>query len=102
MALLLNNSSKSKETITTDLKQELFDRLKVKGMEKVFIHSYIRSVKICLGINPTMNHLQLDKELQFLGWNDFEMDYHTMQLAIAFFETEAVIDPISFNLKEAA
>ena len=102
MDLLLNNSSKFKETITTDLKQELFDRLKVKGMEKEFIHYYIRSLKICLSINPSMNHLQLDKELQLLGWYDFEMDYHTLQLAIASFETECVIDPISSNLTEAA
>ena len=93
----LNNYTKFKEIFTTDLKQELFDRLKVKGMEKDFIHSYLRSVKICLDINPTMNHFQLDKELQFLGWNDFEMDYHTFQLAIASFETEGVIVPISSN-----
>ena len=86
MDLLLNNSNKLKETFTSNLKQVLFNRLEVKGMEKDIIPSYIRSMKLCLVINPTMNHLQVDKELQFLGWNDFEMDYHTMQLAIACFE----------------
>ena len=102
MDLLLNYSISLKQTITTDIKQELFDRLKTKGMEEDFIKSYIRSLRICLDINPTMNHLQLDTELQFLGWNDFEMDYHTLQLAIASFETEDVLAPISSNLKEVA
>lgn len=101
MDLLLNNSSKVKEEILTDFKQELFNRLKKKGMEKDFIHNYIRSIKICLDINPTMNHLQLDQELQFLGWNDFVMDYRTLQLAKASFENEGVIAPINLNLKEA-
>ena len=37
-----------------------------------------------------MNHLQINKRLQFLGWNDFELDYHTLQLAIACFEAEGL------------
>ena len=88
MDLLLNNSNKLKETFASNLKQELFHRLEVKGMEKDIIPSYIRSMKLCFFINPTTNHLQVDKELQFLGWNDFELDYHTLQLAIACFETD--------------
>ena len=91
MDLLLYNSSKLKKTFTSNLKQTLFHHLELKGMKKQIIHSYIKRIKVCLLINPTMNHLQLDKELQFLGWNDFEMDYHTLQLAIACFETEDVI-----------
>ena len=91
MDLLLNNSNKLKETFTSNLKQVLFHRLEVKGMEKDIIPSYIRSMKLCLVINPTMNHLQVDKELRFLGWNDFELDYHTLQLAIACFEKERII-----------
>ena len=102
MDLLLNNSCKSKELFSSNLKQELFHRLREKGMEKDFIHSFIRSVKICLGANPNLNHFQINEELHFLGWNDFTMDYHTLQLAIAFFKTEVVIAPISSDLKEAA
>lgn len=79
------------ETFIRNLKQVLFHRLEVKGLENETIHSYIRSMKLCLGINPNMNHRQLDKELQFLGWNDFELDYQTLQLAIACFETEPVV-----------
>ncbi len=38
-----------------------------------------------------MNPLQANEKLQFLGWDDIEVDYHTMQLAIACFETEGII-----------
>jgi hypothetical protein len=37
-----------------------------------------------------MNHLQINKRLHFLGWDDFEMDYHTLQLAKACFEAESL------------
>ena len=42
-------------------------------------------------INPNMNHLQVDKELHFLGWNNFDLDYHTLQLATEYFETKRII-----------
>ena len=57
-------------------------------MDPNMISSYIRSMKICFVNNPNMNPLQVNEQLQFLGWNDIEVDYHTIQLAIACFETE--------------
>ena len=60
-------------------------------MKKDIIPSYIGSMKVCLTINPATNCFQLEKELQVLGWNDFELDYHTLQLAVACFETEGII-----------
>ena len=60
-------------------------------MKKDIIPSYIGSMRICLVNNPVINYLQLEKELQVLGWNDFELDYHTLQLAITCFETEEII-----------
>jgi hypothetical protein len=35
-----------------------------------------------------MNLLQVNKRLHLLGWDSFELDYHTLQLAIACFEAE--------------
>ena len=69
-------------------KQILMHRLEKKGMEKNTILGFILSLKSCLLDNPNMNHLQINKRLQFLGWDDFELDYHTLQLAIACFEAE--------------
>jgi len=37
-----------------------------------------------------MNLLQVNKRLHLLGWGSFELDYHTLQLAIAYFEAEGL------------
>ena len=71
-------------------KQILINRLEKKGMEKNTILGFILSLKSCLIDNPNMNHFQINKRLQFLGWDDFELDYHTLQLAIACFEAEGL------------
>lgn len=73
------------------LKEILIHRLANKGMDSNMIPSYIRSMKICFANNPNMNSLQVNEQLQFLGWDDIEVDYHTIQLAIACFETEGII-----------
>jgi hypothetical protein len=39
-----------------------------------------------------MNHAQVNEQLHFLGWDDVELDYHTLQLAIACFEAEGLED----------
>lgn len=71
-------------------KQILINRLEKKGMEKNAILGFILSLKSYLLDNPNMNHLQINKRLQFLGWDEFELDYHTLQLAIACFESEGL------------
>ena len=63
-------------------------RLEKKGMRKSTIPGFIWSLKRCLLDNPDMNHLQANQRLHFLGWDDFDLDYHTLQLAIANFEAE--------------
>ena len=64
----------------------LIHRLELKGMGKSEIFGFIWSLKSCLLDNPDLNHLQTNERLQFLGWNDFDLDYHTLQLAISCFE----------------
>ena len=71
-------------------KQMFVDRLEAKGLEKDTIPSFIRTMRICISSDPKMNHLNANKQLQFLGWNDIEVDYHTLQLAIACFEAEGI------------
>ena len=64
----------------------LIHRLEMKGMEKNEILGFIWSLKSCLLDNQDMDHLQANKKLHFLGWNDFDLDYQTLQLAISCFE----------------
>jgi len=71
-----------------DNKQTLMSRLEMKGLEKSTISGFIWSLKRCLLDNPDINHLEVSQRLQSLGWDDFDLDYHTLQLAIANFEAE--------------
>jgi len=75
-------------SLLPDNKQTLMSRLEMKGLGKSTIPGFIWSLKRCLSDNPDMNHLEANQRLHFLGWDDFNLDYHTMQLAIANFEAE--------------
>jgi len=37
-----------------------------------------------------MNLLQVNKQLHLLGWDSFELDYRTLELATACFEAEGL------------
>ena len=76
-------------------KQLLVDRLEAKGLAQDIIPSFIRSMRICFVNDAKMNHLKTNRQLQFLGWNDIEVDYHTFQIAIACFEAEGAIISLS-------
>ena len=67
----------------------LIYRLKKKGLTKKTIPGCIGTLKQCLLDEPNMNHWQANKRLQFLGWDDVDLDYHTLQLDIACFEVES-------------
>jgi len=71
MELLQNSSGSLKETCPRNAKQALFRRLELKGVKKYVIPSYIRRMIVRLVINPTMTRLQLHKELEYLGSNNF-------------------------------
>jgi hypothetical protein len=76
-------------------KHMLVDRLVIKGLEKDTIPSFIRSMRICFANDPKMNQLKTNRQLHFLGWNDIEVDHHTLELAIACFEAEGIIISLS-------
>lgn len=68
----------------------LIKRLERKGIEPSIIHGFIRDLANTTLSNPHMNLLQVNKRLHLLGWDSFELDYHTLQLAIACFEGEGL------------
>jgi len=69
-------------------KQALMHRLEIKGMAKGAILGFIWSLKSCLLDNPEMNHLQIEKRLKYLGWDDLELDDQTFELAIKCFKID--------------
>jgi len=81
----------------------LIKRLEKKGIEPIMIYSFIRDLANNILVNPHMNLLQVNKQLHFLGWDSFELDYHTLQLAIACFEAKGLErlenKPICYEIK---
>ena len=73
-----------------EIKQTLMDRLEKTGMDLCLIPGFIKSLKSYLLHNSPMNLFQVNEKLHYLGWGDLDLDYHTLQLAIEYFEAEEV------------
>ena len=72
------------------LTQNLIERLEKRGIEPDMVPGFVRSLANAILLNPGMNLPQMNKRLAWLGWTDFELDYHTVQLAIASFEADGL------------
>ena len=70
--------------------QNLIERLEKQGMEPGMIPGFIRSLANAILVYPDMNLSQANRRLHLLGWDNFKLDYHTLQLAIASFEAEGL------------
>jgi len=68
------------------LNQILTQRLKEKGVDSNKIDGFIRNLANLYFANPDMSLSQINKKMQHLGWDDLELDYHTLQLVLACFE----------------
>ncbi len=64
------------------LKGILINRLKNKGMEMSIIPGFIKSLTNSFVSYPHLNLLEVNNRLRYMGWDDFELDYFTFQLAI--------------------
>jgi hypothetical protein len=59
-------------------------------MDMNLIPGFIRSLANTILIDPQIDLLRLNKRLHYIGWDGFELDYHTMQLAMACFEANGI------------
>jgi hypothetical protein len=66
----------------------LKERLERKGIDPGMIPAFIRNLSYAISLNPHQNLMQLNHRLHDLGWGNFDLDSHTLQLAIACIETE--------------
>ncbi len=71
----------------------LIDRLAEKGMDINNISAYIRNLANTLAANRLLSLQELNRRLQMLGWNDFELDDHTLQLIMASFRSIELDNP---------
>ena len=64
----------------------LIDRLVGRGMAINTIPAYVRDLGRTISVTPPPTLQDLNRQLQLLGWDDFELDDHTLQLIIANFD----------------
>jgi hypothetical protein len=76
--------------MATKVDKKLILKLIEQGVEVSMIPGFIRSLANAYLIDPDMTHGQANKRLQYLGWIDIELDYHTLQLAINSLETKGL------------
>ena len=71
-----------------DIEKILINKLKGKGLVNNLIPRFIKDLAYSFQIDPSVSLSDVNDRLHFLGWEDVEMDYHTLQLAIASFERD--------------
>lgn len=72
------------------IKQILIDRLEEKGIDCDNIPGFIRVLANCFLVDPDMDLGRIKNRLNYLGWEGFDLDYQTLQLAIACLEAEGM------------
>jgi hypothetical protein len=72
----------------------LIGRLAGKGMEVTTIPAYLRNFAHTLLAHPHITLNDLNDQLKFLGWDDFELDNDTFYLILAVFEPDLASKPI--------
>jgi hypothetical protein len=76
------------EEYLADIEETLINELKGKGIENKIIPRLIKDLAYSFEIDPSVSLSDVNDRLHFLGWEDIELDYHTLQLAIASFERD--------------
>ena len=68
------------------LANTLIQRLMAKGMEGTVLTAYFRNVANILATDKLLSLRELNSRLQLLGWDDFELDYYTLELLRVIFD----------------
>ena len=76
------------EERSTDIEKALTSELKRKGIKNDIISRFIKDLAYSFQIDPSVSLSEVNDRLHFLGWGEVELDYHTLQLAIASFERD--------------
>ncbi|MCJ7593505.1 MAG: hypothetical protein MUO52_01880 [Desulfobacterales bacterium] len=66
----------------------LIQRLEKKGVAPNLIPGLIRNIATAIEDGSYVSFNEVNDRLQMLGWEDFELDDHTLQLIIANLETD--------------
>ncbi len=80
--------------------QVLIDRLLQRGADASLVDSLLRALSKILAEDPTMDPDAATNRLHYLGWPEIQIDYHTLQLALAHFESSPGSGPGAFIVDE--
>jgi len=64
----------------------LIPRLTERGVEPDLIPGFMKTLANTIDGDPDIGLEEANARLRYLGWNEIELDYHTLQLAITCFE----------------
>ena len=78
--------------MTHELKQLLVKRLNHMGLDRNLIPGYLRILanSICMSQNPNLT--LINRHMRYIGWDDFDLDYHTFELARSCLEAAGFVD----------
>jgi hypothetical protein len=71
-----------------DIGKILTNKLIIKGIKNSIIPRFIKDLAYFFQADISLSLSEVNDRLHFLGWEDVELDYHTLQLAIASFERD--------------
>lgn len=76
------------EKSLADINDILIHELERKGIENRIIPRFIKDLCNSFHTDPSISLREVNERLHLLGWEDVNLDYHTLQLAIASFERD--------------
>lgn len=71
-----------------DVRQIFIDRLVKKGADPSSLPGILRALSKILSANPDIDPAAANEKLSYLGWKEIAVDYHLLQLSLAYFESE--------------
>jgi len=71
-----------------DLYQLLISRLQQQGINSDEAPALLRDLSNIIESSPGMDSAGISSKLQLLGWNGVALDYQSLQLALAWIESE--------------
>ena len=76
------------------IEETLINELQEKGINDEIIPRFIKDLAYSYNIDPSFSLSEINDRLHYLGWDDIELDYHTLQLAIASIERDQSALPV--------
>ena len=76
------------EQNSTNIEKTLIRNLQKKGIVAKVMPRFMKDLAYSYQVDPDVSLSDVNDHLHFLGWEDVNLDYHTLQLAIASFERD--------------